>query len=499
MMSLSREEESAPVDESARRATLSFLLAAASHDLFPGRTLFIEHSLADGYYCHFGKGDRATPEDADRLSRKMIDYLESDVPIILDDVPGKRLMEKFSREDREDKLAILERWQVDPVPACRFGDFLDYRFEPMTDDKGGLGPFELRPYDAGFVLRFPVSGPSGKPAPFVDAPRLYGIIQENERWGRILGVSTIGDLNRLCATGEIREMIWVAEGLHEKKIARIADRLCEGFPEKRVVFVAGPSASGKTTFARRLGIQLKVNGFSTRPVSMDDYFLDREKIPVDERGVKELETIRALDVDLLSDHVRRLLKGKAIPDRRFDFASGRAYETGQSIRLPGDTFIILEGIHGLNPLFAERIGKGRVQRIYVSAITQLNVDREHRVSTSDNRLLRRVVRDRKFRGYSAAETLSQWPAVRKGEDGNIFPFQEDADFMFNSSLVYEIPVLAADASALLREIGKDHETYEKARQLLLFLSFFVEIPVQPVPETSILREFVGDSAFVERP
>ncbi|MFQ6673974.1 MAG: uridine kinase, partial [Fidelibacterota bacterium] len=293
------------------------------------------------------------------------------------------------------------------------------------------------------------------------------------------------------------EMIWVAEGLHEKKISQIADRLCQEFPRKRVIFIAGPSASGKTTFSRRLGIQLKVNGLSTWPVSMDNYYLDHDRIPEGQAGPGDFESVSALDVHLLCDHADRLMDGKPIPERKFDFARGEGHETGNLIVVPQNTFIIFEGIHGLNPLFTRRIGQERLQRIYVSAITQLNVDNEHRVSTSDNRLLRRLVRDEKFRGYSCEETLSRWPSVRLGEDRNIFPYQEDADFMFNSSLAYEIPVLANQAVPLLEEIPENHGEYVTAKRLLTFLSFFAKIRVDPIPGTSILRDFMGGSALEE--
>lgn len=473
------------------KATLAFLLSAACRELFPDRTLFIEHSLSDGYYCHFGKGDVGRSGEVEKIARKMEEYLKSDVEIEMVECSRKELEERFSLQGRRDKLVILEAWDVDPVPCIKFGDFIDYRFEPMRANKNDLGPFRVVSYDVGFLLRFP-----GKSKPFTDAPKLYRITREHEQWGEILGVSNIGELTRLSMTDEIRDMIWVAEGLHEKKISHVADGLCRGFPARRVVFIAGPSASGKTTFSRRLSIQLKVNGLSTRPISMDNYYLNRDLMPLDETGEREFETVAALDVDLLSEHVNRLLDGKGIPERRFDFSRGVGLDTGNTIEVPKNTFIIFEGIHGLNPIFAHRIGKERLQRIYVSAITQLNVDYEHRVSTADNRLLRRLVRDYKFRGYSAEETLSRWIRVREGEEENIFPYQEEADFMFNSSLVYEIPVLGDRAVSLLKTVKSGSSSFSTAQRLLIFLSFFVHIPSRHIPETSILREFIGGGRFV---
>jgi len=470
------------------QATLSFLLSAACHELFPNRILFIEHSLSDGYYCHFGSGSRIEEKEKNLISKKMDEYLYGDIEIKLEETPKQELINTFKSENRRDKLALLEIWQVDPVPTIRFGDFLDYRFEPMTTNKAILGSKELRLYDIGFLLRFSKTIGRKRVDSFVDAPKLYKIIQEHETWGKILGVSNIGELNELIKTGEIDEMIWVAEGLHEKKISQIADSLCGESKEKRVILIAGPSASGKTKFSKRLGIQLKVNGYSTLPISMDDYYLNREEIPDG-----KFENINSLNVDLLSEHLDCLLNGKAIPERKFEFASGKGYYTGNKIEVSPDMLIVLEGIHGLNPVFANRIGINRLQQIYVSALTQLNVDNEHRVSTADNRLLRRLVRDEMYRGYSADDVLSQWKHVRSGEEENIFPYQEEADYLFNSSLVFEIPVLATQALPHLEEIQRSSENYQTAQRLLMFLSFFIQISPEHIPETSILREFIGSN------
>ena len=479
-----------------KQASLAFFLSTAANELFPERTLFIEHSLSDGYYCHFERKEKISSEDVGRLHKKIADYLQGEGKIRLEKLPKSQLEAHFTSQKRKDKLAILNQWDVDPVPVVRFGQYIDYRIEPVTTEKSTLRNFELRQYDVGFILRFlGDTFPEGVKT-FRDAPKLYKIIKEHEVWGDILGVANIGELNDLVTTDKIVEMIWVAEGLHEKKIAQIADGLCREFPEKRVVFIAGPSSSGKTTFSRRLAVQLKVNGFSTRPISMDDYYLDHDKIPADDSGKKDIEKISALDITLLRDHVRSLLDGKEVPERKFDFKSRKGYFTGKTITIPDNTFLLFEGIHGLNPIFAKSLSQESMQRIYISAITQLNVDNEHRVSTSDNRLLRRLVRDQQFRGYPAEVTLAQWDDVRKGEEENIFPFQEDADFMFNSSLLYEIPVLADKVIPLLNKVDKKNPNFPEAQRLLTFLSFFNTILPEHIPETSILREFFGGSALM---
>ena len=467
------------------QTTLAFLLSAASQELFPGRILFIEHSLSDGYYCHFGKEDIVKKEEIKVISEKMGQYLLNKTEIKFEETPREKLLHRFSSQNRMDKVALLEKWEVDPVPCVRFGEFLDYRFGPMNTDKNVLQLCKLRPYDVGFLLRFFQPGQKEELDSFVDAPKLYQVIKEHETWGNILGISNIGELNKLIMTGNIDEMIRVAEGLHEKKISRIADSLCEDFLYKRIVFIAGPSASGKTTFSKRLGIQLKVNGFSNQPISMDNYYLNREEMPDD------IESISSLNMNLLCDHLSSLERGEVIPERKFDFARGVGYETGKEIKIPQDTFIVVEGIHGLNPLFSEQVGIDRIQRIYVSALTQLNVDNEHRVSTSDNRLFRRIVRDVLTRGYSSDNVLTQWPRVRYGEENNIFPYQEEADFMFNSSLVYEIPVLANQAIPLLKKIKRSSQNFQTAERLLTFLSLFIPISPDSIPEISILREFIG--------
>ncbi|MFB0517170.1 MAG: nucleoside kinase [Candidatus Neomarinimicrobiota bacterium] len=480
---------------SAVHASLGFLLAVAVEELFPDRTLFIEHSFIGGYYCHFGAHEPAASDDLQSLTHRMHHYCRGQTPLELIEIEREQLQQRFQRSNRSDKLEILHRLGRETVPAARFRHYLDYRFEPMTADLNQLRHFSIDPYDHGFLLRFPSLLPPYEVPPLKDSPKLYQVIQQREEWGRALRVSNLCQLNAHLEGGPGRELVWVAEGLHEKTIARIADDLCKAHPHQRVVFISGPSSSGKTTFAKRLAIQLKVNLFNTLAISLDDYFKDHQDMSRLPDGTLDFESLEAVDLPRLIDDIQALLEGRAIPRRRFHFKEARGTDTDETLRLEPDTFLIVEGIHGLNPVFPRELGADAVQRIYVSAITQLNVDNEHRVSSSDNRLLRRLVRDTQFRGYSAEETLLRWPDVRLGEERHVFTYQEAADFMFNSSLIYELAVLRPSAEQVLQAVPATSQAFPEAQRLLTFLSFVATTDDAAVPHNSIIREFIGGSAF----
>ncbi|MBA7614684.1 MAG: nucleoside kinase [Calditrichaeota bacterium] len=490
---------------SAVHASLGYLLAAAVEELFPDRALFIEHSFIGGYYCHFGVDDPATADELQALTRCLDGYCGSESPLEIIEVKADDLRMRYRERGRNDKLEILQRLGSKVVPAARFRHYLDYRIEPMTADLRRLRHFSIDPYDHGFLLRFPSLLHPYTVPPLKDSPKLYQVIQQREEWGRALGVNNLCQLNERLEGEQGRELLWMAEALHEKTIARIADGLCDNHPTRRVIFISGPSSSGKTTFAKRLAIQLKVNLFDTLAISMDDYFRDHADMTpgpdppappsAGPAGKLNFESLDAVDVPRLVGNIQALLAGQSIPRRQFFFKEGRGKDTNDMLRLGPDTFLIVEGIHGLNPVFPRELGPDTVQRIYVSAITQLNVDNEHRVSSSDNRLLRRLVRDAQFRGYSAEETLLHWPEVRLGEERHIFTHQEQADFMFNSSLVYELAVLRPLAEEVLRAVPETSLAYPEARRLLTLLSFVATIDEGAVPGNSILREFLGGSAF----
>ncbi|MCH8327972.1 MAG: nucleoside kinase [Candidatus Marinimicrobia bacterium] len=479
---------------SALHASLGFLLAAAAERIFPDREFFIEHSFLSGYYCHFGVDDPLPADDVSLLADTLGGFIGGTSKLQLLELPRDELQSIFEQKGRTDKLEILRRLGTETVPAARFETYCDYRFEPMLADMQRLANFKLTPYDQGFVLRFPSMLPPYEVPPFKDSPKLYRSIRQRHDWGRSLRINNLGQMNKVLEGENFREMIWVAEGLHEKTVAEIADGISV-HPQRRAIFVSGPSSSGKTTFAKRLAIQLKVNGLETVSLSMDNYFLDQANMTPEPDGSLNFEGLEALDVDRLIAAVKALLAGQDAPVRRYSFKQGKGTQSGDTFSLPADAYLIVEGIHGLNPVFSTQLGDDQVQRIYVSAITQLSIDNEHRISSSDNRLLRRMVRDQQFRGHSAEATLLRWPSVRLGEEQHVFRYQEAADFMFNSALVYELSALRPLAEKVLRDVPEDSPAHPEARRLATMLSFVQSIEIDPVPRNSILREFLGGSAF----
>ncbi|MFC1550747.1 uridine kinase [Candidatus Neomarinimicrobiota bacterium] len=476
------------------QATLAFLLSRAFKELLAPKMLVIEHSFGDGLFCHEANWEPIAETEIEALFQLMHKWIASNHSLQMSTRKKSTVISEFKEMNSQSKVAIAKHWENDQIPIVEFESHWDYQTEPMITALSQLPIFQLRKYNDGFLMRLPTLMNPEKIETFRDHPKLFSIMEEHEQWGDILGVSTIRELNNHINTGNINELIWVAEGLHEKKISYIADALVRDFPKKRLVCIAGPSSSGKTTFGKRLRIQLRVNGYYAHHISMDDYFIDRSELPTDADGVKDFESIAGLDVDLLGSRLNKLLEGDQIPVREFKFDSGMGHDTANQMKLGDGDFILIEGIHGLNPIISDMIGTERLNKIYVSAITQMNVDANHRISTSENRLLRRLVRDHKFRGYSPEQTLSRWNSVRIGEETNIFPYQEEASFMFNSSLAYELPVLAKYVKPLLKNID-DLELKEKVNHLNTFLSFFEELEEKQVPGTSILREFIGDSEF----
>lgn len=482
-------------DLSARQATLTFLLSAAFRQIFKNTRLIVEHSFTDGYFCHREDWKPISHRNTQNIEKIIRDWLHDPEPIISTHMSKTEILEIFSKQNLINKSAMIRVWPADDIPIIKFGKIIDYQIEPMCTDKSQLLKFELMPYDHGMLIRFPSVFEPERIIPFHDYPQLFEFIEEYEHWGSILHIESVNQLNTHVQAGTIRELVWVAEGLHEKKIVTIADAICSDFPRKRIVFIAGPSASGKTTFAKRLGIQLRVNGFTTKHISMDDYFINREDIPFDENGIQDFESFDVLNCDLLIKRLDALSKGKAIPERRFDFVSGTGQDTKNTIRPVKKDIIIVEGIHGLNPRLSDPLGKDRIHRIYVSAMTQLNIDADHRFSTSDNRLLRRIVRDFKFRHYTPEDTFHRWDSIRRGEARHIFPFQEEADFFFNSALIYELPVLAKIVLPLLKNVDNHFHLIDQVNRLKLLLSFFKPMNEKNVPGISLLREFIGKSEF----
>jgi len=403
----------------------------------------------------------------------------------------------FRKLGYQRKLELLETRRSSTVHTISCGEFIDVAHGPYAPHTGCLPTFGVIPYGDGLVLRFPRRSDRSRLPEFTPRPKLFATYLETRAWQELLGVHHVGQLNRLCLDGGIREIIRVAEGLHEKKVAQIADQILSNRPRTRLVLVAGPSGSGKTTFAKRLGIQLRVNGLEPVALSLDNYYVDRDATPLGEDGEPDFEALEAIDLALLREHLAELLAGRQVATPRFDFPRGRRKDpdTWVPLCLGDQQVLVIEGIHGLNERLTEGLPKSGMYRIFISALSQLAIDDHNRIFTADARLIRRIVRDRRYRGFTAERTLELWEGVRRGEGRWIFPFQEHADVMFNSALVYEPAVLKTYAERFLLQVPRTSAAYPEAFRLLKFLSMFVPVFPDEVPQTSILREFIGGSGF----
>ena len=480
---------------SAYKSSLCFLLTIAAREAFPGKKLVIGHSLADGYYYSFTDLEHISDADIAMLETRMRSLIDKNLTIERTVISYNAAREYFEAHGQAETAALLEFRNQNKIAIIRCGEFMDLSHGPLVPATGLLGSFQIYRYGAGFVLRFPEKPGQKEFPPFQGSPVLYGIYHEYKNWGKVLGVSSLGQLNRISAGPNIKDFIYVAEALHNKKIAHIADMVYERGKSVKVVLIAGPSSSGKTTFTKKLAIELTVHGYVPVMLSLDDYFVERDKTPRDAQGNYDFEALEAIDVELLNQHLLALFQGDEVEIPTFDFKSGSRKQNGKKLKLPSNGILLMEGIHGLNDRLTPRIPAASKFLVYVSALTQLNLDEHTRVSTTVNRLIRRMVRDHQFRGHSAHKTLAMWPSVRRGEDKNIFPFQDSADACFNSALDYELGVLKFFAEPILRTVKPGEEYYYEALRLLSFLEYFIPIPVKYVPPNSILREFVGDSGF----
>ncbi|MFW5994610.1 MAG: nucleoside kinase [Spirochaetia bacterium] len=477
------------------RQSLCFLLAIASKKLYPNRRLTIGHSLGDGYYYTFDDSDGISEDEATALETQMRELVGQDLPIVRRVISYEDALEHFRTHWMTDTALLLENRNDHKVPIYECGDFIDLGHGPLAPSTGRLQWFEVMRYRSGFLLRHPNSRTPMQMQEFHDIPVLFSIYQEYKEWGRILGVNSAGRLNTLLRTKGIRDFIWTAEALHTKKTAEIADRIQAQQESARIVLIAGPSSSGKTTFTKKLAIQLRAIGLRPVTINLDDYFVPRSETPLDESGKPDFEAIEAIDTELLNEDLISLLDGEEVSLPSFDFKTGQRFYENTFASLPERGIIVMEGIHGLNEALTPRLPSKSKFRIYVSALTQLNLDDHTRVSTTDNRLIRRLVRDAQFRNREARGTLEMWPSVRRGEDRNIFPFQDKADVAFNSALDYELGVLKPYAEPLLREVKPYDHVYHEAIRLMNFLDNFTAILSHQVPDQSILREFIGNSAF----
>ncbi|MDD8013096.1 MAG: nucleoside kinase [Acidobacteriota bacterium] len=479
----------------AYQRSASFILNMAVAELYHNTRLVIGHSISNGFYYDFSCGIPVTQELLNEISARMREISARDLPFRRLLLPREEAIRYFSERAMSESRRLAENSRITQVQVYECGRFANLEIHPLAYSTGAVSRFELKSYSPGFVILFPeqndfeVNGHIGK------TRKLFQIYKESKNWGNILGVSDVGRLDQIIARNGISEIIKVAEALHEKKIARIADAISDRREELRLVLITGPSAAGKTTFCKRLSAQLQVNGIRPLALSMDNYFINREACPRDERGELDFEALEALDLDLFNRHLADLLDGREVAVPKFDFESGRRVEGHRGMWLEDDQILIVEGIHALNPRISASVADGTKFRIYISALTQLTINDHSRISTTDTRILRRMVRDSRYRNYSAAQTLKRFPSVIRGERRNTFPFQENADVMFNSALVYELAVLKDMAVPLLEKIPAGDETRLEARRLLNFLMLFEPVAADEVPPTSILREFIGGSSF----
>lgn len=492
-----------PVDYTTRegvlvhRRTVSLLLLEAARRLFPGVRVSIGQALGNGYFYNIHLGEPLTPDHVRQLESKMRGFVDADMPLSTETVSIAEAREQFENLGLHDKLRLLRTYWEPFVTLVRCGSFCDVHRYPVAPSAGRVASFDLVHYPPGLILRFPARGrprPIGK---YRDTPKLFQVYQETRDWNRIAGVEDVGQLNDLIIRGDAADVIRVSEGLHEKKTAEIADRITHSPHPIKLILIAGPSASGKTTFAKRLSLQLRVNGVRPVALSMDNFYVDRVDTPKDADGNYDFEAIEAIDLPLFNEVLASLLAGERVLTPKFDFPSGTRVPVDKwsPMQLERGQVLLVEGIHGLNDRLTESVAAETKYKVYVSALTQLCIDDHNRIFTSDSRLLRRIVRDRMYRGYPAAVTIENWPLVRRGELRNIFPFQEKADVMFNSALVYEQAVLRLYAERFLMEVPQDRPSFSTAYRLLKFVQNFAPIFEPSVPQISLLREFVGGSGF----
>jgi len=477
--------------------SLIFVLYAAVKVTFPEVKITVQNGISNGYFFELNGMDREiTESDVFTILQEMKSIVARDIPFIKKRMLTTDVVDLLKQQGLTDKAQLFEQ-QGNLFSSLYFlNDVANYFYGHLLPSTGYISIFGLIPYFNGLLLQVPKPKNFDKLHKLVERKKLFGIFQEQKDWAEILNVSTIGNLNHFTLQNRSGDVIKISEALHEKKIAEIANMIHRRDGDLKVVLVSGPSASGKTTFSKRLGVQLAVNGLRPYQISLDDYFVDRENTPVDEFGEYDFEALEAIDVEYFNQQLLDLLDGKEINLPGFDFQLGKRRESGKKLKLlPGD-ILVVEGIHGMNPDLLTHIDRKYTFNIFISALTQISFDEHTHISTADNRLLRRIIRDSKYRGYPAWETIKRWPSVRRGEEKNIFPYQENADVMFNSATLYELAVLKKYAEPVLKQVPENRDEYIEANRLLQFLSWFKQIDDNEIPPTSLLREFLGGSSFV---
>lgn len=477
--------------------SVSFLMIKAVKDILGSQTnVAIEHSIYKSLYCEIReKSIVCNQELLDKIEARMRELAEQDIPIIKVSLKKDTAIDKCLQFGMTDKAKLFRYRRASNINFYRLNDFYDYFYGYMVPSTGYLKNFELMLYENGFLIRFPSRKEPKKILEFKDLKKISSVFMEQMHWCALMNVNNVGELNDLIVEGGFGDLVRINEALHEKKIAEIADEISKRKDKIKVVLIAGPSSSGKTTFAHRLCVQLKVNGITPYPISLDNYFLNREETPLDEFGKRDYENIDTLDLKLFNSDLTKLIAGEKVEMPRYNFLTGEREYKGIFKQLEKGEIIVIEGIHGLNDVLTSSIDDSSKFRIFVSAMTQLNMDDHNRISTSDSRLIRRIVRDHQFRGNDAAETISTWNYVTRGEERNIFPFQENADVIFNSATIYELSVLKQYIEPLLFKIDRSMPEYVDAKRIIKFLDYFLVANADTIPNNSIMREFIGGSCF----
>ena len=478
--------------------SLCFVLCKAVEDLYPNGSIALEHPVSKGYYCQLKLDRTVGLDDVQRIKQRMKEIIAEDLPFKRFEKHTTEVVELFRQKGMMDKVHLLETSGNLYSYYYTLGDTIDYYYGSLLPSTGYIHLFDLVKYYDGLLIQIPNRSNPDKLEEVLKQEKMLEVLKEHRRWNQILGIGTVGDFNKACNAGYATELINVSEALQEKRISQIADEIYHrgqnGHPVK-LILISGPSSSGKTTFSKRLSVQLMANGLRPYPISLDDYFVDRVDTPKDENGNFDYESLYALDLEFFNQQLQAILNGEEVELPRFNFNTGKREMSGKRLRTTDNMILILEGIHALNPELTPQIPAESKFKIYVSALTTILLDNHNYIPTTDNRLLRRIIRDYKYRGYSAEETISRWPSVRAGEEKWIFPFQENADVMFNSALLFELAIIKDYAEPILRKVPNNRPEYSEAYRLRKFLEYFVPLQDKELPPTSLLREFLGGSSF----
>ena len=474
--------------------SLFLVLCKAVHDLYPTSSVVIDIPVSNGYYCNLQLGHEITTEDVDRIRTRMQEIIDAKMPIQRYETTTEEAVKLFTELGDIQKAKLLKSSGSLYCVYYVLDDYKDYYYGSMLTNTSQLHLFGLEPYFDGILLRIPSTQDPSKLGELIRQDKMFEVFKEHHRWQSILGIKTVGDFNEAVKNGQATDLINVSEALQEKKISQIADTIAAR-KEIKVVLIAGPSSSGKTTFCKRLSVQLLASGVKPVQISLDDYFVNRTETPKDENGELDYESIYALNIPLINEQFNALFRGEEVELPKYNFQTGMSEKSGKKLHLGENNILLVEGIHALNPALTEQIADDKKFKIYASALTTILLDDHNYIPTTDNRLLRRIVRDYKYRGCSAQETIHRWPSVRAGENKWIFPYQEQADVMFNTALLFELAVIKPQAEEVLEQVPENCEEYAEAYRLRKFLKYFAPLPFRNLPPTSLLREFLGGSSF----